>query len=146
MTRAVERSAAWVELAVRTSYRDELLDITEQVRDAARELGLADGLAFVYVPHTTAGVTINEGADPAVRRDILEALGKIVPEDLPYRHDEGNSPAHVKASLMGASVLVPVVEGGLRLGRWQSIYLCEFDGPRPRTIWVGAGGSPSLAK
>lgn len=135
-----------VELRVRTSFRDEFVDITAGVRDAVRELRLGDGAALVYVPHTTAGATINEGADPAVRRDLLAALARLIPEDSRFEHAEGNSPAHVKASLMGSSVLVPVEDGELRLGRWQSVYLCEFDGPRSRTVWVSAGGRPSSAK
>jgi secondary thiamine-phosphate synthase enzyme len=135
-----------IELGVRTSYRDEFVDITERVQEAVEELGLRDGFALVYVPHTTAGVTINEGADPAVRRDLLKALARIVPQDEAYEHAEGNSPAHVKASLMGSSVLVPVERGTLKLGRWQSVYLCEFDGPRSRSVWVASSGAPSAAK
>jgi secondary thiamine-phosphate synthase enzyme len=134
-----------VQITIRTGHREEFVDITDRVQDALQEAGLRDGLAFVYVPHTTAGVTINEGADPAVRRDMLAALTRIVPEG-PYEHDEGNSPAHVKTSLIGSSVLVPVEDGELKLGRWQSVYLCEFDGPRSRTVWVSSGGSPSVAK
>jgi secondary thiamine-phosphate synthase enzyme len=135
-----------VELIVATRGAEELVDVTERVQKALAELDLTDGVALIYVPHTTAGVTINEGADPAVRRDLLAALARIVPADLPYEHDEGNSPAHVKASLVGSSVHVPVEDGALRLGRWQSVYLCEFDGPRSRKLWVSAGGNPSAAK
>ncbi len=135
-----------VELTVATRGAEELVDVTERVEKALAELDLSEGVALVYVPHTTAGVTINEGADPAVRRDLLAALARIVPADLPYEHDEGNSPAHVKTSLVGSSVLVPVEDGALRLGRWQSVYLCEFDGPRSRKLWVSAGGNPSAAK
>ena len=142
----VEARPTRIELGVRTSYRDELVDITDQVQSAVREIGLRDGLAFVYVPHTTAGVTINEGADPDVRRDILMALSRIVPQDWRWAHGEGNSPAHVKTSLVGSSVVLPVEGGELQLGRWQSIYLCEFDGPRSRKVWVSAGGGPSAAK
>ena len=94
------------------------------------------GLISVFVPHTTAGVTINEGADPSVIRDIAESLRRLVPRDAGYRHGEGNSDAHIKASLMGSSVLVPVEQGHLRLGTWQSIYLAEFDGPRNRRVWL----------
>jgi secondary thiamine-phosphate synthase enzyme len=135
-----------VELTVRTNHAEEFVDVTERIEKALAELGLEDGVALVYVPHTTAGVTINEGADPAVRRDILSVLGRMVPADLAFEHDEGNSPAHVKTSLVGSGVLVPVEDGELRLGRWQSVYLCEFDGPRSRKVWVSAGGSPSAAK
>lgn len=140
------RGHACVELAVRTTRREELVDVTARVQSAIEEIGLAQGAAFVYVPHTTAGVTINEGADPDVRRDLLVALARIVPDEGDYRHAEGNSPAHVKTSLVGSSVLVPVQDGEIRLGRWQSIYVCEFDGPRARTVWVGTGGGPSVAK
>ncbi len=93
-------------------------------------------MCTIYVPHTTAGVTINENADPDVRQDMLLALNSLVPDSLPYRHAEGNSPAHVKASLMGSSVQVIIQEGRLVLGTWQGIYLCEFDGPRRRRVFV----------
>ncbi len=135
-----------VQLRVRTAQRDDLADITDRVQAAVEEIGLDDGLALVYVPHTTAGVTINEGADPAVRRDLLAALERIVPRDLPYEHAEGNSPAHVKVTLVGSSVVVPVEDGRLKLGRWQSVYLCEFDGPRSREVWVSSVGGPSAPK
>ncbi len=135
-----------VELTVRTNHVEELVDVTDRVRRALPELGLEDGVALVYVPHTTAGATLNEGADPAVRRDVLAALGRMVPADPAFEHEEGNSPAHVKTSLIGSSVLVPVQSGELRLGRWQSVYLCEFDGPRSRKVWVSAVGGPSAAK
>ena len=137
-----------VELTVRTRQREELVDVTERVARAVRELGLREGAAWVYVPHTTAGVTINEGADPAVARDLLAALRLLVADDGPWEHAEGNSPAHVKATLVGASALVPLTGGELALGRWQSVYVCEFDGPRSRTVWVGGagGGSPSASK
>jgi secondary thiamine-phosphate synthase enzyme len=135
-----------VELTVRTSRAEEFVDVTERVEKALVEVGLEEGAVLVYVPHTTAGATINEGADPAVRRDMLAALARIVPDDQAFEHAEGNSPAHVKASLVGSSVLVPVAGGRLRLGRWQSVYLCEFDGPRSRKVWVSAAGGPSSAK
>ncbi len=123
-------------LEIRTSRSREILDITARVRDAAKEAGAADGLVLVFVPHTTAAVTINENADPDVKSDILMALEKAVPDGLPYAHGEGNSPAHVKASLVGSSVLVAVERGELCLGTWQGICLCEFDGPRTRKVWV----------
>jgi secondary thiamine-phosphate synthase enzyme len=105
---------------------------------------------MVSVPHTTAAVTINEGADPAVVRDLLDGLARLVPRNAGYRHSEGNSDAHIKTSLLGSSVTVPVTDGRLRLGTWQSIYLAEFDGPRTRRVWItplaGAGaGGPSKA-
>jgi secondary thiamine-phosphate synthase enzyme len=121
---------------VRTTRREEIVDITREVREAVRRSGTRDGLCLVFVPHTTAGVTINENADPDVKADLLAALSRAVPDGLPYAHAEGNSPAHVKASLMGSSATVIVEEGELRLGTWQGICLCEFDGPRTRRVFV----------
>ncbi len=123
-------------LTVKTSGRTDLRDITREVASALAGTGLAEGACLVYVPHTTAGVTINENADPAVRQDIEAVLDALVPWVGRYRHSEGNSPAHVKASLMGFSVLIPVSGGRLALGTWQGIYLCEFDGPRTRRVHV----------
>lgn len=123
------------EIQVRTRAPRELVDVTRQVAAAARETG-GDGAWLVFVPHTTAGVTINEGADPAVADDILMALEAMVPEGQPWKHAEGNSPAHVLSSLVGASVLVVVEDGELVLGTWQSIFFCEFDGPRSRKVWL----------
>ena len=121
---------------VRTAARDCLVDITDRVEEAVRESKVDAGLCVIHVPHTTAGVTINENADPSVRRDILMALARAVPDSLPYTHDEGNSPAHVKASLVGSSVSVFIEGGRLRLGTWQGIFLGEFDGPRQRQVLV----------
>jgi secondary thiamine-phosphate synthase enzyme len=135
-----------VTITGRTSRREEMVDITGRVADALGRLGVEDGLVHVWVPHTTAGVTVNEGADPAVRRDLLLALAAIVPEDLAWEHEEGNSPAHVKTTLVGSSALVPVAGGRPALGRWQAVYLCEFDGPRSRTVRLAAGGGPSASK
>ena len=127
------------EIRVRTSRRSELVDITEQVQAALGELNGASA-ALVYVPHTTAGVTINEHADPAVARDFEAALERIVSEDWPWQHvEEGeeNAPTHIRASFMGPSVLVPLREdGSLALGTWQGIFFCEFDGPRTRSVHV----------
>ena len=126
-----------LEISVRTPEREVLVDITERVLNAVGQAKPGfSGLISVFVPHTTAGITINEGADPSVARDIVEALRRLVPRDAGYRHSEGNSDAHIKASLMGSSVLVPVEQGRLRLGTWQSIYLAEFDGPRTRRVWI----------
>ena len=116
------------------------IDITGQVRKIVASGNVQNGLCQIFVPHTTAGVTINENADPDVVTDMLAALGKIVP-DLHYRHSEGNSPAHVKSSLVGCSITVPISEGRLCLGTWQGIYFCEFDGPRTRKVWVQLVGS-----
>ncbi len=121
---------------VTTERRTQFVDITSRVQGAVESLGLREGVVHVFVPHTTAGVTINEGADPGVVADLDAALERMVPWAGPWRHGEGNSAAHVKASLMGASLCVPVEGGRLRLGVWQAIYLCEFDGPRTREVWV----------
>ncbi len=116
------------------------IDITGHVRKIVAAGTVQNGLCQIFVPHTTAGLTINENADPDVVTDMLAALDKMVP-DLPYRHGEGNSPAHVKSSLVGCSLTVPISEGRLCLGTWQGIYFCEFDGPRSRKVWLQLVGS-----
>lgn len=121
---------------VDSSSREQFVDVTDQVAQALRQCGLREGALLVYSPHTTAGVTINEGADPDVKRDMLAQLRALVPQSPAFRHAEGNSDAHIKTSLMGPSQLVPVTGGRLALGTWQKIYLCEFDGPRRRTVLV----------
>lgn len=121
-------------IQVRSRAKRELVDITDEVVAAARADG--DGAWMVFVPHTTAGVAINEGADPSVATDIVRALERAVPEDQPFDHAEGNSPAHVMSALVGSSVLVAVEGGELALGTWQSIFFCEFDGPRAREVWL----------
>jgi len=126
------------EFMVPTQSRTEMVDITAEVNRAIRAAGVTEGICHVFVPHTTAGITINENADPDVARDILTTLDRLVPRAGDYRHSEGNSDAHVKASLMGSSVTAPVVAGRLSLGTWQAIYLCEFDGPRHRRCLVVA--------
>lgn len=122
---------------VQTRERAHLIDITPQVQAAVTELAVRSGRVTVFIPHTTAGVTINENADPDVVTDILAGLEAMAPTNGRYRHAEGNSAAHIKASLMGASAHLLVENGQLRLGTWQSIYFCEFDGPRQRQVWVG---------
>ncbi len=112
-----------------------MVDITAGIRDAVRRSGVADGVCVVYVPHTTAGLTINESADPAVAADILEHLEKLVPRGR-YRHREGNADSHIKASLMGFSHTILLAGGDLELGTWQGVFLCEFDGPRRRRVMV----------
>ena len=124
------------EFSVRTRSRTEFIDITSQVRSALAPDATASGVCTVFVPHTTAAVTINENADPDVQRDILAELNKLIPFDDDYHHSEGNSAAHIKATLVGSSISVPVEDGSLRLGTWQGIYFCEFDGPRNRKVWV----------
>ena len=123
-------------IPVETRSRTELVDITDRVQAAVTETGIREGVAYVYCSHTTAGVTINENADPTVCSDMLEILDRLVPWRGGYAHLEGNSAAHVKASLMGASCTVLVMGGRLRLGTWQGLYLAEFDGPRTRQVWV----------
>ena len=120
--------------------QEGLVDITGQVQKAVRDSGVSEGTALVFVPHTTAAVTINENADPDVLHDLRLALTELTPK-LPYRHGEGNSPAHLKSSLFGCSQLVPIVNGKLALGTWQGIYFCEFDGPRRRNFQVVVQGS-----
>jgi secondary thiamine-phosphate synthase enzyme len=122
---------------IETRARTQFVAITDLVQAAVRELGIRDGTVTVFVPHTTAGVTINENADPDVVADMAMALDRMVPWNAGYAHDEGNAAAHVKASLMGSSVRVLVEAGRLRLGTWQGIWFCEFDGPRTRSVWVG---------
>jgi secondary thiamine-phosphate synthase enzyme len=123
-------------LQVRTSSRVDLVDITHLVQKAVSEAKIKSGLCTVYVPHTTAGVTINENADPSVRSDIIKELNKIIPFDDNYAHLEGNSAAHIKSTLTGCSETLLVEGGSLVLGTWQGIYFCEFDGPRNRTVMV----------
>ena len=118
-----------------TTPAEGFIDITGQVRKNVAAGSVQNGLCQVFVPHTTAGVTINENADPDVVTDMLAALKQMVP-DLAYRHGEGNSPAHVKSSLVGCSLTIPIADGRLCLGTWQGIYFCEFDGPRTRQVWV----------
>jgi len=126
-------------ITVRTSTREELVDVTGPVQEAVSESGIDTGMVICFVPHTTAGITINEDADPDVRRDIIYKLNKEIPRQDAYRHAEGNSDAHIKASLMGSSLQVLVEKGRLVLGRWQGIYFCEFDGPRTRQLIVKVG-------
>ena len=121
---------------VRTSRRTEMLDVTARVAKAVEQLGIRDGAALVFVPHTTAGITINENADPSVPRDILHVLDRVIPFEDDYHHLEGNSAAHIKSSLVGPSLLLPIEKGRLVLGTWQGIFFCEFDGPRSRQMQV----------
>lgn len=123
-------------ITVKTRHERELLDITAQVEKALREFGPITGACVLYMPHTTAGITINENADPAVKEDILDALTRLVPRSLEYKHVEGNAHAHIQSSLIGHSVMIPVEDGKLRLGTWQGVLFCEFDGPREREVWV----------
>jgi secondary thiamine-phosphate synthase enzyme len=123
-------------IQVRTLRHTEMLDITEEVQEAISGEGILEGVCYLFVPHTTAGLTINEGADPSVRRDILKELDRIVPLEDAYQHTEGNAAAHIKATLVGPSLIVFIEEGRICLGTWQSLYFCEFDGPRRREVWM----------
>ncbi len=125
------------EISVSTRSHDQLVNITAEINAAVADLGVRDGAVLVHVPHTTAAVTINEGADPDVPRDLLRRLDALVPWDDPDdRHGEGNSAAHLKSSLVGCNQLVPVAAGKLELGTWQAVWFCEFDGPRQRRVQV----------
>jgi secondary thiamine-phosphate synthase enzyme len=123
-------------LDVQSNNRNEFIDITEKLRQEIRLADWQNGMLLVFNPHTTAGLTINEGADPDVQRDILAGLTRLIPAEGDYHHSEGNSDSHLKATLTGSSVMVPVQSGRLALGRWQSIFFCEYDGPRSRTVLV----------
>ncbi len=123
-------------LHLNTTRRTELIDITAQVKRLVADSGVKHGICTVYVPHTTAGVTINEAADPDVRRDLLAEMNKIVPFEDDYAHREGNSAAHIKATMLGSSACIPIAEGRLALGTWQGVFFGEFDGPRGRSVYV----------
>jgi secondary thiamine-phosphate synthase enzyme len=129
------------EIQVKTHKQTEMIDITTQVNAAVRKSGVQNGVCTVFIPHTTAGVTINENADPAVIQDILMETSKVIPLKDGYAHMEGNSAAHIKSSLFGCSNYVIIENGSLRLGTWQSIFFCEFDGPRTRKVWIQISGS-----
>jgi secondary thiamine-phosphate synthase enzyme len=124
------------QLRVQTKSKTELVDITQGVQRLVAESGVRSGVCYVYVPHTTSGITINENTDPNVGRDILKELNKVIPFDDQYSHAEGNSAAHIKSTLVGVSKAVLVEEGRLALGTWQAIFYCEFDGPRDRRVFV----------
>jgi secondary thiamine-phosphate synthase enzyme len=124
------------QFAVQTKKRDQMIDITNQVQDSVTKFGVKEGICVVYIPHTTAGVTINENADPDVVRDMLYELDKMVPHEDGYHHFEGNSAAHIKATMTGFSQTILIHEGKLMLGRWQGIYFCEYDGARTRTVVI----------
>jgi secondary thiamine-phosphate synthase enzyme len=123
-------------MSIRTRNRSEMIDITSMVTEQLQKAGLEEGVCYLYVPHTTAGITINEGADPSVVADIQAMLETLVPWEGPYRHLEGNAAAHIKSSLVGNSVVVLVESGRLKLGTWQAIFFCEFDGPRARKVYI----------
>lgn len=128
-------------IEVRTRRREELVDITDRVADVVAASGVAEGVAELWCPHTTAALTVNEAADPSVARDIVAGLARLVPRDAGWQHAEGNSDAHLKSSLFGVSVRVPVSRGRLALGTWQGVFFCEFDGPRSRRVEVRVSAS-----
>jgi secondary thiamine-phosphate synthase enzyme len=122
--------------SIRTQKHTQFLDITQEVQSWISDSGAQNGIVMIFVPHTTAGITINENADPSVTSDMADALDRAVPWQAQYKHSEGNAAAHVKASMMGSSVQVIVEDGRLLLGTWQAVYFCEFDGPRSRSVWL----------
>jgi len=124
------------QITVATRSKTELVDISSQIEKIVEDSGIKDGVCWVFVPHTTAGISINEGADPSVKRDILSRLDKLVPSAERYEHLEGNAPAHIKTSIVGSSEILIIEKGRLLLGTWQSLYLCEFDGPRHRKVII----------
>ena len=121
-------------LTVKSKLRTQLIDITSEIQKVVRSSGISEGLCMLYVPHTTAAITINESADPSVATDIMMVLDEVIPWKADYRHLEGNSPAHIKSTLVGASEVIAIESGSLVLGTWQGIFFCEFDGPRTRSI------------
>ena len=121
-------------LTVKSKSRTQLIDITSEIQKAVRSSGISEGLCMLYVPHTTAAITINESADPSVASDIMMVLNEVIPWKADYRHLEGNSPAHIKSTLVGASETIAIESGSLVLGTWQGIFFCEFDGPRTRSV------------
>ncbi len=123
-------------IQVKTNKRNELINITEDVQNVISSMEIDDGICVVFAPHTTAGITINEGADPTVKEDIITAINSFNFEKLPFKHSEGNSDSHSKSTLVGASEIIIVEAGRLLLGTWQAIYFCEFDGPRNRKVYV----------
>lgn len=135
IVRVIER------IRVASEAREQLTDITDEVNAALRKLGAKDGACLVFVAHTTAGIVVNENADPAVCYDMLSWLESAVPQNTPFLHEEGNSPAHIKATLVGQSAMLPIEGGRLALGTWQGVFFAEFDGPRERTVIVSVVGS-----
>ncbi len=125
-----------LELSVKSKDRTEFINITGEIQNAVSKSGIREGICYIFVPHTTAGVTINEAADPDVVDDIQQSLNKLVPHSGHYQHTEGNADSHIKASMVGSSQVVFIEDGRLKLGTWQGIFLCEFDGPRNRKVWV----------
>lgn len=124
------------EISVSTPQKMALVDITEKIEEVIKKSNVKNGICFIFVPHTTAGILINENYDPSVVRDIISTYDKIVPSNIPYAHAEGNAPAHIKSTIVGANTFLFIREGKLKLGTWQGVFLAEFDGPRYRKVWV----------
>jgi secondary thiamine-phosphate synthase enzyme len=123
-------------ISIRTDRRIDLIDITDKVQAVVSKSKIKDGICFLFCPHTTAGLTINENADPQVKRDIINTLNKLVPENAGYAHTEGNADSHIKSSLFGSTLTIFIEDGQLAFGTWQGIYFCENDGPRSREVWI----------
>jgi len=123
-------------ISIKTAKRIDLIDITGQIQNIVSKSKAKDGICFVFCPHTTAGLTINENADPQVKRDIINTLDKLVPENAGYAHTEGNADSHIKSSLFGSTLTIFIEDGQLTFGTWQGIYFCESDGPRSREVWI----------
>lgn len=128
------------EIEVKTSKRVEFIDVTKKISEVVKESKISEGICYIFVPHTTAAITINENADRSVIRDIIEKLNELIPQDDNFEHIEGNSDAHIKASLIGVSLNIFVSKNELSLGTWQGIFFCEFDGPRNRKLWIKVMG------
>lgn len=128
-------------IEINTRSRTEMIDINKQVASCVRKSGVKEGVCILYVPHTTAAVTINEGADPSVKRDVLKMLNDLIPFEANYSHTEGNSAAHIKSTIVGVTQIVPVKDGAPMLGTWQTVFFCEFDGPRRRKLHVTVSGA-----
>ncbi len=133
-------------IGIRTSRRSEFIDITGKIEGTVQKERVSAGTCHIFVPHTTAGLTINENADPSVKNDILSVLDKLIPRDSSYTHSEGNSDSHIKSSLLGNTKTLIIENGRLRLGTWQGIFFCEFDGPRTREVWVKIEGERDADK
>lgn len=125
-----------ISITVKTQKRNQLIDITDRVKELVSKENIQEGVIFVYVPHTTAGIIINENADPSVAADILNTLAQLIPQNANYTHIEGNSDAHIKSAITSTSVAIPISQGRLALGRWQGIFFAEFDGPRRRELYI----------
>ena len=137
---AAGSAVSWQGISVQTSARMQIKDITKEVARLGKQAGVENGVCYLYVPHTTAGILVNESDDPDVARDIGDTLDRLVPRDAGYKHYEGNADSHIKASLVGTSETIPIEGGQLALGRWQGVFFCEFDGPRQRTVKVRIAG------